>query len=409
MCLFRRRLVNGWMVLSLLMAGSPAGSELSDVCAEEPAAKTLQTASVKPDPDAWPNFRNGHQLRGLAGGALPAKLQVRWTRPITDGLVFTSAPAVVKGHVFVGTLGGELACLELKTGKTVWKYLSAPKLKPDTFIPGFPAAPTVSGDTVFLGDEDGVFHAVDRKTGKRRWAFQTMAEVNSSAVVLGNRVIFGSFDARLYCLDTRDGKKVWQFETADRINGSPAIAGKYTFVTGCDQHLRMINVETGAQEHDMPLGSFMIASPVIVDDMLYVGTHDGEFLAVNWKQHKVVWRYKDPQRNQPFHASAAIKGDRIVVGCQDKHVHCLDRKTGKRLWVFATRAQVNSSPVIAGDRVYFGSGDKHVYGVSLQTGKENWKFRGKLDFNAAPAVAGGCLLIGSEGTKAHLYCFGAKR
>ena len=82
----------------------------------------------------------------------------------------------------------------------------------------------------------------------------------------------------------------------------------------------------------------------------------------------MVWRYSDPQKMQPYHASAAILGDRIVVGSQDKRVHCIDRKSGKRLWVFQTRAQVTSSPVIAGKRVYFGSADKHVYAIELETG-----------------------------------------
>ena len=219
------------LILTTLLAQMQIGSTA-------PPAQAL-------DKSSWPNFRNGHELRGVAERGLPEKLELLWSQPIPDGMVFTSAVAVVGGRVYASTLGGELQCLELKSGKLLWKYLSAPKPTPDTFIPGFPSAPTVSADTVFVGDEDGVFHAVDRKTGKR-------------------------------------------------------------------------------------------------------------------------------------------------------------------LWVFATRAQVNSSPVIAGDRVYFGSADKHVYGVDLETGKEVWKYRGKSDFNAAPSVAGGRLLIGSEGSKARLLCFGAK-
>ena len=384
-----------FLLMSLIMGGVGVAGAPTDKASKKSGS-------------SWPNFRNGLELRGVTTSSLPEKLELLWSHPIPDGMVFTSAVAVLDGRVYASTLGGELLCLELKSGKLLWKYLSAAKPEPDTFIPGFPSAPTVAADTVYVGDEDGVFHAVDRKTGKKRWLFRTQAEINSSAAVVGTRVIFGSYDANLYCLDIRTGKKVWSFETADRINGSPAIAGKYTFVTGCDQHLRMINIDTGKQEYDMALGSFMIASPAVVGDLLYVGTHDGEFLAVNWKKQEVVWRYSDPQKMQPYHASAAILGDRIVVGSQDKRVHCIDRKTGKRLWVFQTRAQVNSSPVIAGKRVYFGSADKHVYAIDLETGKELWKHRGKSDFNAAPSVADGRLLIGSEGGQARLLCFGAK-
>ena len=169
--------------------------------------------AVATDASSWPNFRNGHELRGVAAAALPEKLQLLWSQPIPDGMVYTSAAAVMGGRVYASTLGGELLCLDLKSGKKLWRYLSAPKPEPDTFIPGFPAAPTVSEEMVYVGDEDGVFHAVDRKTGKKRWVLKTQAEVNSSAAVVGDRVIFGSYDANLYCVDAKTGKKVWTFQT----------------------------------------------------------------------------------------------------------------------------------------------------------------------------------------------------
>ena len=95
--------------------------------------------------------------------------------------------------------------------------------------------------------------------------------------------------------------------------------------------------------------------------MLYVGTHQSEFLAIDIKKQAVAWRFSEPGKDYPYHSSAAVLGDRIIVGNQDKLLHALERSTGKPVWSFATNGQVNSSPVIVGgDRIFVGSNDGHL-------------------------------------------------
>src|SRR6185436_20668188 len=109
--------------------------------------------------------------------------------------------------------------------------------------------------------EEGVFHAIDRGTGKKKWTFQTNGEIVSSASTFEDKILFGSYDNSLYCLNIADGTKVWQFETEGMVNCSPAISGTSTFVTGCDEHLRIIDILTGKQTTDVPLNTYLIASP----------------------------------------------------------------------------------------------------------------------------------------------------
>ena len=355
---------------------------------------------------AWASFRNGNQLRGIATSPLPEKLELLWKVPVDDGV--TATAAIVGDHVFAATYGGELICLERKTGKRVWTYFSEEKKKPTSFIPGFQASPTVTSELVLIGDEYGVFHAVERATGKLRWKYETQAEIICSAAIVKDRIIFGSYDSTLYCLGF-DGKELWKRETGDRINGSPAIAGNITFVTGCDQHLRAINIDSGEEEFDLELGHFMIASPAVDKYMLYVGTHESDFLALNLETQEVVWRFKDEAREFPIHSSAALTDDRIIFGGQDKQIHCLERKTGKELWNFATRGQVNSSPVVVGgNRIFVGSNDGYVYEIGLNDGKQRWKEKLGRSVTASPAVGEGCLVIGAEGSEVEIHCFGQK-
>jgi len=359
-----------------------------------------------PGPKSWPSFRNGDAQLGVATSDLPAKLELLWKIPAKDGVVAT--PAIVGNHVYVGILGGKLLCIQRQTGDIVWEYQSVEEVPKNSFAPGFQSAPTVTADSVYIGDEDGVFHAVDRATGKKRWTFQTNAEIISATAIRGENVIFGSYDSNLYCLKASDGSKQWQVETNDRINGSPAISGDYTFVTGCDEHLRVINIAKGKEEFNMPLATYLIASPAVDGDMLYVGTYASEVIAVNWKKQEVVWRYKDPKREYPYHSSAAVTDKYVVVGGRDKAVHCINRANGDGVWRFQTRSRVDSSPVVVGDRVFVGSSDGNLYGLGLKDGKELWKYRIGKPITGSAAVGESCLVIGSEGTEGMIYCFGAK-
>ena len=143
-------------------------------------------------------------------------------------------------------------------------------------------------------------------------------------------------------------------------------------------------------------------------DVLYVGTYASEVVAVDWNREKIVWRYKDPKREFPYHSSAAVTDELVVVGGQDKQMHCMKRKSGERVWVFPARGEINSSPVIVGDRVFFGSSDRNLYELSLRDGKEKWKFNAGGEITSSPAVGEGHLVIGSEGSEGFVFCFGGK-
>ena len=362
--------------------------------------------SPAPTPTSWWSFRNSNQQLGIATTTLSENLEVLWKHAVPDGAAGTAA--IVGERVYAPTLSGTLLCLDRRTGKLIWSYRTIEDPDPNAFAPGFKASPTVTETAIFIGDEDGVFHCIDPQSGKQKWFFKTGAEIISSAAVVGNRVIFGSYDNNLYCLSAEDGSKIWAAVTDGYVNCSPAIEDHYTFVTGCDEHLRVIDIDTGMEEVNMPLMSYLIASPALREGKLYFGTYSSEVLAVDWKKQQIVWRYKDQNREFPYHSSAAVTDKYVVVGGRDKQIHCIDRQTGQGIWKFTTRAGVDSSPVVVGDRVFVGSSDGNLYELSLADGKERWKHKIGRSVTASPAVGEECLVIGAEGSGEFIYCFGRK-
>jgi len=366
---------------------------------------------VKPSPigpESWATFRNGNRQLGVAKTTLPEKPELLWKFTTPDGMV--GCAAIVGEQVYVPCLNGELVSVDRRTGTKQWSYRSIDNPDPKEFAPGFKAAPTVDATMVYVGDEEGTLHAVDRATGKRKWKFKTGDDIAGAVALVGDKLVFGSHDFSLYCLKAADGSIVWRFQTENYVNCSTAIEGNNTFIAGCDTKIRVIDIVHGKETHEVPLGdgAYLIASPAVLGDVLYVGTHDGRFVAVDWNKQQVVWTYTDPKLPLEYRSSAAVVDPYVLVGGYDKKLHCLDRKHGNEIWNYRTHARIESSPVVVGERVFVGSGDGGIYGVNLKDGKESWRFPAGRSIIASPAVGEKCLVIGTEGPNGTVFCFGAK-
>jgi outer membrane protein assembly factor BamB len=377
------------------------------------------------DPASWTSFRNGLQLRGIANSTLPAEPELLWEVPTEHGT--RSTAAILDGRVYIGTLDGYVLCLDLRNGDEIWKYRSIESTDPEEFAPGFNAPTTVSDEAVFVGDEDGVFHAIDREFGAQLWKFETQGEIVGGATLLpGNRVMFGSHDGRLYCLARDSAEVIWQFETLGPVNGTQAVSTisaasepapttsgepeRYTFVTGCDKpFLRVVDTASGQQVSEIPLGdALLIASPALVNGVLYFGTDSGQVLALDWQQQTTNWIYSDPDDPNQINSSPAVTEDAVIIGSRDRRVHCIERETGQGRWVFETRGWVDGSPVVVGDRVFFGSNDMNLYAVNISDGSEAWQYQVGERIAGSAAVAEGCLVIGTEQRGGRILCFGTK-
>ncbi|MFY9255991.1 MAG: PQQ-binding-like beta-propeller repeat protein, partial [Fuerstiella sp.] len=364
-------------------------------------SKAAATPVTPPTDTSWASFRNGAAQRGIAKSALSKDPQLKWEVASRDGWIATCA--IVGNHVYAPALFGYLHCFDKETGAELWKYRSIDNPDEKKFAPGFKAAPLVSATAVYVGDEDGVLHAIDRSTGKLLWKYSTDAEIAGGVAVYNDNILLASHDAFLYCLN-KAGEEQWKFQTNDRINCSPAVVETFSFVSGCDEHLRVIDLTNGSEVRDVPMGSYMIASPAVVDEMLYVGSHAGDVAGVNWKTGDIKWRYK-ATRELPFHASAAVTDDLVLVGGHDKHMHAIDRTTGERRWLFATKARIECSAAVVDNRLFFGSGDGNVYGLSVEDGTEVWKYNAGKPVNAGVAIGEGCLVVGEDSSNGRLRCF----
>ncbi|HXE51745.1 MAG TPA: PQQ-binding-like beta-propeller repeat protein [Tepidisphaeraceae bacterium] len=360
----------------------------------------------------WPAFHDGGPLRGVAEPIGGPPMHVRWTFRAQDdpapakgadesgaAPAFESSVAIVDGTVYAADRSGALRAIDLKTGKRKWTYRSEA---------GFEASPAVVNGVVYIGDEDGVFHAVKADSGVKLWTFDSGSSIHSSTNFLGDKIVFGTDGADIFCLNAADGKKLWDAKAGDRVNGSPAISpgenGKPSsvFVSGCDAELRSINLTDGKEIFAKEMGALCPGSPAVLPDKIIVGTDGGKVICLSGDGQKQLWEFAGVQNQAMVYSSPAADSGIVVVGARDRNVYGLELATGKKLWSFPTRGDVDSSPVISGGRVYVGSKDKHLYVLDLKTGRKLWDFVATRGIVASPAIAEGVLVIGDTGGS--LFC-----
>jgi outer membrane protein assembly factor BamB len=232
-------------------------------------------------------------------------------------------PAVAGGRVYVSCENGYLYCLELESGKPVWRYDAAS---------GLASMPGVSEAGIFLGTLDGRVVSIDPEGGLN-WEAGVGGTVNSTPIPAGDRVFFGSSDKRVYCADAGDGSIVWSFEALGPVEVSPCIdAGQ-----------------------------------------VYAVSLEGDLFALDERDGRLLWTY----RTEGLPVTCPVAADGKVFLASEFELHCADAQSGKVLWKYPTASTVISNLAVRGNQllVLYGSagGDASMISLDDRTGDELWQ------------------------------------
>jgi len=84
----------------------------------------------------------------------------------------------------------------------------------------------------------------------------------------------GGNDGFVRAIDVATGALRWETGTA-RVLGSPAVTDVLVVVCTSDGLLYRIERETGSVEFSLAAGDRIYPSPAVVDNWIYLGSHDG--------------------------------------------------------------------------------------------------------------------------------------
>jgi outer membrane protein assembly factor BamB len=247
------------------------------------------------------------------------------------------------------------------------------------------SSPAIADGVVYIGSDDKNLYAVDAATGKEKWKFATGGIVRSSPAVVDGTVYFGSYDGVFYAVDAAGGKLKWKFETG----GERHFEAK-------GLHGSKPRTQTMADVWD-----FFLSSPAIDKGVVYFGSGDGNFYALDAAAGSLKWKFAT---QNVVHSSPALSDGVVYFGSWDTNLYALDAATGELKWKFKTgedptnynQTGIQSSPAVVDGVVYFGCRDAHLWAVDAHTGKEKWNLStGGSWINTSPAIYEGTAYVGN--------------
>lgn len=189
----------------------------------------------------------------------------------------------------------------------------------------------------------------------------------------------------------------WAFKTEGPITASPAIADGMVYIGSLDTNFYAVDQQTGRQKWKFKTEGPIASSAAVTNGLVYFSSNDGVFYALAADNGSVKWRFATERGERRFEAkglhgtkpagqtipdpfdhftsSPAFFNGRVYFGSGDGNIYALDAQTGVLQWKFGTQDVVRASPAIANNTVYIGSWDSYLYALDAETGAEKWRFK----------------------------------
>ncbi len=203
----------------------------------------------------------------------------------------------------------------------------------------------------------------------------------------------------------------WKVVTSDHAKARQpqefagvAAAGAFVYGGATGGRFYALSSETGAVRWSQPLGS-VSSRPVIGPDRLFVGTNDGELLAVSLDHGEVLWRYVT---RGPILATPRLVGDVVIFTNEADQVYALDAKTGEFRWQYKGETpeeytlRGHAGATVDGELVFTGFGSGTFVALRLGNGSVAWSTQLKgeddrfVDVDATPVVVGDTVYVTSS-------------
>jgi len=366
----------------------------------------------------WPQFR-GPDRNGIsretgllrkwpAGGP-----KVRWSVPVTQGY---AAAALVGGRVYHHDYDEAKAewcvnCRSLVDGKLVWQFREAREIRPNHAITR--TVPAVDGRFVCSLDPKAVLHCLDVKTGKQIWRKSLVTEYQATIPSWYNgqnplqeadRLIVATGGAAIMvALDKATGKELWRTANPGQYMMShssvmPAVLGGVKqYLYGTLKGPLGVAAKDGKLLWEFPR-KFNVAvapSPIAVDEerVFMTASYDAGSVMVRVRRTgeafkaEAVFDMKNNEWNSEVHTPIVYKGHLFAVGKKKRGLFTCLSFDGKEVWTSEGKASFGLGSFMMADGMFFvldgdtgklrlieasTTGYNELAGAQVLSGQEVW-------------------------------------
>ena len=243
---------------------------------------------------------------------------------------FHGDPLITDELVVIGTDGtiGHVYAFDRATGAVRWKYkVSERGVASDVLRMGHNVY------AVTLGDE---LVCLDLETGKHKWSFRSGSSANdshwtSSPAVTTDRVYFGGLDGSVYALDPQSGKQIWKKDLGARVATSIAVQGRDLYVGTSNRHIYRLDGISGDVLSDFPTEAAPRGHLLVASDSLVVFLGDEILASLDLSLKKLRW---SAEASKEWTSARPYLWQGMVLAGNRHELTALGIADGTRLWSY---------------------------------------------------------------------------
>ncbi len=194
-------------------------------------------------------------------------------RYFTKGAI-QNGPSVFEGMILFGSRDFNLYAIDSQTGTGLWNWM-----EPGSWVSATPVV-SAADSLLFVGTSDShAFYCTNAWDGTIKWKINLNMRVYGKAALYKDYVLFGCFNGTLYAANRQTGEIAWTFHTESSLKNHSVV---YNEDGSFNEALFTITNEEELLKSEnaiLNLGSFL-ASPIIENNHVYIGSTDGNVYAL---------------------------------------------------------------------------------------------------------------------------------
>jgi len=326
-------------------------------------------------------------------------LKTVWTKQVgagSGGQFVKLVPAVDGKHVYVAGRDGQVAAVDVSSGKTVWKTDTKARIA---------GGIGVGNGLVLVGTSDAGVIALKAGDGSQAWRTAVSSEVLGAPQARNGVVVAQTVDGNVVGLSADDGHQLWVYDRSVPVlslrgTASPTIYQGNALVGFASGKLVALGMKNGSMLWDatvaQPTGPSELdrmvdvdSQPKVAGDVVYAVTYQGRVAAVSAANGQVIWAHK-----MSSWAGLGVDSNQLYVTDADSDVWSFDRLSGASVWKQdKLHNRTLTAPTPYGKYVAVGDFQGYLHLLSKADGSLVARIQLDEDGYLAPPVVAGDLLI----------------
>ncbi|MCE1254383.1 MAG: PQQ-binding-like beta-propeller repeat protein, partial [Anaerolineae bacterium] len=188
-----------------------------------------------------------------------------------------------------------------------------------------------------------------------------------------------------------EDRLLWRFESGDEIRGSVLIQGGVVYFGSYDQSFYALNAANGEALWKYKSEGAIVGKPVFSDEMIYFGSEDRRLYAVSTSSGRLSWSYNT---EGPIRCSPCVAQNHLFIGSDAGLLYAINLVSGKVTWKVNLGAAIRSTPFVTDSEVVVGNEHGEAMSIDFR-GNIRWRFQAKRAITSSPIAEKGVVYFAS--------------